>query len=136
MNLVELNRDIGSPEVFSKAFSTAWDECIELQCNPKAEWMGIAISSLQEHPRVFIGVLGDTELLGGLYLLREENDPHVGACMSIAFQYVLPEYRNLGVSRRLITRALQLTRKNNCSVLAYTHRKGDWKYETVYRRVS
>jgi len=82
-----------------------------------------------------LGVTNGSELLGGLYLVIDNADPHVGRCMTVAFQYVLPEYRNAGVSRMMMVRAIELTKEYNCAVLAYTHRLGDWRYETVYKRV-
>jgi len=100
------------------------------------EWIGRSLLMLQGLDRYEIGVLTPDGIpVGGLVLARDEWDAHVGSCMSVFAQYVIPEYRNKGVSVMLMREALKLTRASGESTLAFTHRKGPWRYETIYRRV-
>ena len=56
--------------------------------------------------------------------------------MSVFAQYVLPEFRHQGVSARMMREALRIAKKSGVPVLAFTHRKGPWRYETIYRKVN
>lgn len=116
-------------------FARAWDECIELQVTPKGEWIGRALLSLQELGRYEIGVRQGTTVIGGLVLADDPWDVHVGPCMSVFAQYVLPEYRLQGVSVMLMRAALSVSRDAGAPVLAFTHRAGPWVYRTVYHKL-
>jgi len=117
-------------------FERAWDECIELQEQPKQVWVGTALAALAELPRYEIFVVQDQRIVGALVLAHDSWDVHVGPCMSVFTQYVLPEYRNSGVSLTLMRAAIRITRSTGTAVLAYTHRTAPWRYETIYRRVA
>ena len=116
-------------------FTLAWDECIELQVNPKDVWVGRSLLSLQGLARWEIGVLHEGEVVGGLVVANDGWDVHCGNCMSVFAQYVMPAYRLRGVSPRLMREALSIARAEQAKTLAYTHRKGPWRYETMYRRL-
>lgn len=116
-------------------FAQAWHECAELQCSALDEWIGRSLLSLQQLERFEIGVYADGKTIGGLILAPDPWDPHVGPCMSVFAQYVLPEYRNSGVSLRCMREAIRTCREAGHTVLAYTHRTAPWRYETTYRRI-
>lgn len=117
-------------------FTRAWDECEELQSQTKDEWIGRSLLSLQGLVRYEIGVLDNSgRVLGGIVLAQDPWDAHVGPCMSVFAQYVLPEFRNRGISPRLMREAIRVARKDGAQTLAFTHRKGPWRYETLYRRI-
>jgi len=56
--------------------------------------------------------------------------------MSVISQYVLPDYRNRSISLLCMREAIRIAKANGYSVLAYTHRLGDWRYETIYKRIT
>jgi GNAT superfamily N-acetyltransferase len=76
------------------------------------------------------------KVVGGLCLAPDPWDVHVGPCLSVFAQYVLPEFRLQGVSARLMREALRIAKKSGVPALAFTHRKGPWRYETIYRKVN
>lgn len=127
-------REAGEAVQSYELFSTAWDECVELQVQAKENWAQQVLSTLQVQDRWEIGVFADGKVIGGIVVVSE-IDPHVGRCMSVIAQYVMPEYRCTGVSVRCMRKAMELARESGYPVLAFTHRIADWKYSTIYRRV-
>lgn len=118
-------------------FKRAWGECIELQSTTESEWIGRSLLMLQGLDRYEVGIFRpDGYVVGGAVIAHDPWDTHVGPCMSVFTQYVLPEYRNRGISLKLMREALRITRLSEHTTLAFTHRKGDWRYETIYRRVT
>lgn len=115
-------------------FERAWDECIELQVQPKDAFVGNSLLMLQSCTRWEIAMWHRGEAVGGL-VLAIDNDVHVGECMSVFAQYVLPEYRNKNIASRCMREAIRITKLTKLRVLAYTHRVGDWTYKTTYRRI-
>ena len=113
-------------------FLAAHEECAELQTQPARAWLGKTLHALQSVGRTEVLVRVNGENAGGGIIARG-FDPHVGECIEILCQYVLPEFRNMGVSARIMRKAVKLAKG---SVLAYTHRIGDWKYLTQYRRIN
>lgn len=97
--------------------------------------MGRALLALQEMDRYEIAAFIDGEVVGALVLAFDPWDVHVGPCMSVFAQYVLPEHRLSGVSPRLMREALRIAKRVGVSTLAYTHRVGPWRYETSYRSI-
>jgi GNAT superfamily N-acetyltransferase len=77
--------------------------------------------------------VGDT-LVGGASLTLD-RDPHVGECANVVWQYVLPAYRNRGISRSVLRQARRLAVLSGVSTYSYTHRTGDYSYSIRYRRV-
>jgi len=116
-------------------FERSWDECIELQVQDKPTWLGMTLLSLSELERYEVFVVRDGKMVGAVVVASDPWDCHVGPCMSVFSQYVLPEYRGTGVSRALMREAFRLAREHGAGVLAFTHRKAPWRYETIYRRV-
>ena len=116
-------------------FTRAYDECVEFQQQSKDEWVGRALLSLQEMDRFEIGAFHGAKTVGGVVLAQDPWDAHVGPCMSVFAQYVLPEYRNQGISPRFMREVLRIAKSSDVSTLAYTHREGPWRYSTLYRSI-
>lgn len=135
MSVVVTSRLPGEPIQNFEMFSRAWDECVELQVTTKEEWIGRALLSLQGLARTEIGCVVDGKIVGGICVANDPWDVHVGPCFSVFAQYVLPEYRMRGASGTMMRAALKVARQSGAAVLAYTHRKGPWRYETIYRRL-
>jgi GNAT superfamily N-acetyltransferase len=74
-------------------------------------------------------------VIGAALVAHDPWDAHVGPCVSVFTQYVLPEHRNSGVSQALMRECLRIARAAGAGVLAFTHRKAPWRYETRYRRI-
>ena len=117
-------------------FTCAYDECVELQQQSKDEWIGRALLSLQEMDRFELAAIHGARTVGGIVLAHDPWDVHVGPCMSVFAQYVLPEYRNQGISPRLMREVLRIAKGSGVSTLAYTHREGPWRYSTLYRSIN
>lgn len=115
-------------------YSIAWDECIELQVSDKQTWFEWLVQCMYQSDRWEITVEQDGFAIGGL-ILSPDRDVHVGKCMAVGSQYVVPEHRNKGVSIRLMREAVRIARREGYSMLAYTHRVGDWRYKTIYRKI-
>lgn len=133
--LVTFHRRAGEPVQNLDMFSRAWDECVELQVTPKEEWIGRALLSLQSLERYEVAVIAHSEVVGGLIIAHDPWDAHVGPCISVFSQYVMPEFRHTGVSNRCMREAVRIAKQSGAKVLAFTHRKGPWRYCTIYRRI-
>lgn len=133
--LVTFHRLPDEPVQNVELFQRAWDECIELQVQSKDEWLGKALLALSALDRYEVVVLHGSHVVGAVVVALDPWDAHVGKCMSVFAQYVLPEYRNAGISLALMREAVRITCASGEHVLAFTHRKAPWRYETVYRRI-
>lgn len=124
--------DVQAPLLFYRA----WEEFIELRVMDKETWVAETLSRLSLLPwRYEIGMHNGDQGVGGI-LLGPDEDIHVGPCLSVYAQYVLPEYRNRGISLRCMRLAVRAAIDFGYKVLAYTHRVHDWRYETIYRRLT
>lgn len=72
----------------------------------------------------------------GILVLCHEHDNHIGECLGVQFNYVLPEYRNLGIVRQFFRMAEAIARENGIPVMAWTHRTGVGQYTLRYRRIN
>lgn len=115
-------------------YDAAWCECKELQLSDRYGWVAHTMRCISQADRVEVGARLDGVLVGGV-ILYKDYDPHVGDCMYVVFQYVMPEYRNRGIALKLFKMALEETRRQGLPVLAYTHRLRDWEYKTTYRKL-
>lgn len=115
-------------------FAKAWDECEELRQQPRDVWAGRALYALSSMDRHELAVLHSGVTIAGC-VVAPEWDAHVGECTTVFTQYVLPEFRHQGISSLFIRTAMRLARTYGSKTLAYTHRKGPWRYETIYRKV-
>lgn len=116
-------------------FTRAWAECVELQVRDREAWLGASLLALQGLKRYEIAALHDGECVGGIVLAHDPWDVHVGPCLSVFAQYVLPEYRLRGISPRLMRESIRIAKEVDAPILAYTHRVGPWRYQTVYRSI-
>lgn len=135
--LETFHRLAGEPVQNVALFERAWDECVELQAQTRPVWLGRSLLSMAALERFEIAAIDGAEVVGAAILASDPWDAHVGPCMSVFAQYVLPEYRNAGISRRIMREAYRIA---SCTagvqVLAFTHRKAPWRYETIYRRIT
>jgi len=135
LRLETYQRLSGEPVQNISMFERAWDECVELQVQSKEVWIGQVLIAIQSLDRCEIGVFAGSTTVGGMVVASDPWDSHVGPCMSVVTQYVLPEYRNSGVSRQFMRKALDIAKTSGARVLAFTHRKAPWRYETIYRSI-
>lgn len=133
--LVTFHRLPDDPVQNVELFECAWGECIELQVQDKATWLGQVLVAMGSIERYEIAVVHKDRVVGAVVLAADPWDAHVGTCFSVFAQYVLPQYRNVGISRKLMREALLIARRGGAGVLAFTHRKAPWRYETIYRRI-
>lgn len=101
-----------------------------------AEQAYLIHQSIDANWRVEVVAYTDWMVPVGILILTEDDDMHVGRCLSVQWQYVLPEYRNAGIARRFMRTAIQLAQQEGYPVLAYSHRVGPGEYSIKYRRIS
>lgn len=91
-------------------------------------------SSLAEFDRTEIVYYDGETIVGGATIVIDD-DQHVGICLTLQWQYILPGYRNkrLGVAfiRELKRQAGWAGIRNVC----WTHRTGIGRYTVVYKEV-
>lgn len=121
---------VQAPELFR----AAWDECIELQVMDKQTWLQHTLGTLASLDRFELGMHNGDVTVGGVILARD-NDIHIGDCLAVVAQYVMPEYRNRGISLWCMRECIRLAKELGHTHLAFTHRKGDWRYETIYKEL-
>lgn len=100
----------------------------------KQTWVDRSLRMIESVHRYEIGMLHNGVPVGGISL-TVDHDPHVGECLCVMSQYVLPEYRNKAVSLRCMRECIRITKRLGHSMLAYTHRTGDYVYTTTYMRL-
>lgn len=131
-----LYRHQNEPVQNLKLFECAWDEFPELQTTDKITWTGNSLLMMQGLDRYEVGVFTPTgDVVGAAIIAPDIWDAHVGPCISVFAQYILPEFRNRGISLKLMREAIRITKESNYTVLAFTHRVGDYRYETVYKEI-
>lgn len=92
-------------------------------------------SDMRENGRVeILAIVGNRP--AGFIILCHEHDNHIGECLGVQFNYVLPEYRNLGIVRQFFRMAEAIARENGIPVMAWTHRTGVGQYTLRYRRIN
>jgi len=64
-----------------------------------------------------------------------DEDLHVGLCLTLQWQYVLPEYRG-AVGREFVRWLLRKARSSGLKHVAYSHRINQGHYAIKYRRIS
>lgn len=129
--MIYIEYGVGIPDL--TLFTAAWEECSELQMQPKENWVADSIEYLESLTLTRLVIRDNGKVIGGL-LLAEDDDVHVGRCLAVMYHYVLPEYRNNQLGFKLLKLALAIARNNNYDVLAYTHRVAPWTYITRYRK--
>lgn len=91
-------------------------------------------SSLAEFDRTEIVYYDGTTIVGGATVVLDD-DQHVGPCLSLQWQYVLPDYRNKGLGRHFVRELLRQAGWAGIRNVCYTHRIGLGKYTVTYREV-
>lgn len=93
-------------------------------------------ASVLSNDRLEIMAFTDHGDLAGILVLVDDDDEHVGRCVSVHWQYILPEHRNTGIARQFMRAAIQCAEQGGYSVLAYSHRVGPGEYSIKYRRIN
>ena len=133
MRVDVLHKSKDEPSLIPLFTTPAYDECIELQVQPKDIWLSKVITGVMSYDRIEITVADSGAYVGGCILVRETHDMHVGECLTVLTQYVVPEYRNKGVSRLLMREARIAAHNIGAKVLAYSHRVKPYVYQTIYK---
>lgn len=92
------------------------------------------VSSLSEFDRTEILCIDGTTVVGGAVIVLDD-DQHVGPCLSLQWQYVLPAYRSKQLGRLFVRELLRQAGWAGIKNVCYTHRKGVGKYTLTYREV-
>lgn len=92
------------------------------------------IHDTQCHYRAEITARDPSGRLVGFVSLVDDDDSHVGELLGVQWFYVLPEHRG-DVGRKLLKAIQQTAKASGYSVMAYTHRLAEGRYEINYRRL-
>lgn len=134
LEFVVVPRTKGQKCIAPGLFYRAWDECLESQGIDKETWCDRSIRMVESVDRYELGMLDNGIPVGGISLTLD-HDPHVGECLCVMSQYVLPEYRNKAISMRCMRECIRIAKRLGHNMLAYTHRERDWVYTTTYKRI-
>lgn len=92
------------------------------------------VSSLSEFDRSEVVIIDDGKVVGGAVIVHDD-DQHVGPCLTLQWQYVLPEYRKRNVGRLFVRELLRQAGWAGIRNVCYTHRIGVGRYTVTYREV-
>jgi len=92
------------------------------------------VTSLSEFDRTEIVCTDNGVVVGGAVIVLDD-DQHVGPCLSLQWQYVLPAYRNKRLGRYFVRELLRQAGWAGIKNVCYTHRTGVGKYTLTYREV-
>lgn len=90
------------------------------------------VSSLSEFDRTEILCIDGTTVVGGAVIVLDD-DQHVGACLTLQWQYVLPAYRSKTLGAKFIRELKRQAQWAGIRNICYTHRTGIGRYTVVYR---
>lgn len=124
-------KSTGNPSVIFSLLESAWDECEELQVNPKEEYIFSQRLYWRQLDAWEVIYTRGEEMLGALGV-TQDYDIHCGDIASIVSFYVLPEHRKGGIGGKLFREAVRIAKENNFKILGYTHRVKPWTYLTRY----
>jgi len=88
----------------------------------------------EQHARVELVAHDLSGRLVGCAVLVPDEDLHVGRCLSVMWNYVLPTNRG-AIGRQFMRLAVRVAKHWELPVLAYTHRIGLGRYAVTYRRL-
>lgn len=71
-------------------------------------------------------------LLVAIAVLQEDDDPHVGLCMSVQWRWVHPAYRACTTGTNLQRAIIRTAKELGHKVLAYTKTIAPGRYELTY----
>lgn len=70
----------------------------------------------------------------GFACIVEDEDMHAGRCLSLQWQYVVPEHRGK-VGAMFLRHLIKLGKSLGFKLVAYSHRVGQYHYAIKYRRI-
>ena len=131
----ERKRQAGDPTMGEWILPTVLDDIEELtwQDDRQAAAQRI-LQSVVDEDRIEILVVEDG-LPIGFCALAEDHDIHVGRCLTVMWDYVVPSHRGGTVGQRMLRVAMQRARQYGFAVLSYTHRTGPGVYRVKYIRL-
>lgn len=91
-------------------------------------------SSLAEFDRTEIVYYDGETIVGGATVVIDD-DQHVGPCLSLQWQYILPDYRKRGLGRHFVRELLRQAGWAGIRNVCWTHRVGVGRYTVTYREV-
>lgn len=128
-------REPGEPTDGRWFMDDAWAECSELQFTSLQEFKRRANASVCPLHRLELVATVNRRAAGLMILVVDEEDLHVGRCLTVQWQYVLPEFRNVGIASTFMREVRRVARELHLPTIAFTHRLGPGVYKTSYRRV-
>lgn len=115
------------PEVLAEVEELTWQE-------DKERAGQRMLASAVEQDRIELAVF-DKDRIVGFCALAEDYDIHVGRCLTVMWDYVVPSHRGGTVGQRMLRAAMQRARQYGFAVLCYTHRTAPGIYQVKYIRL-
>lgn len=134
MNIAARGRRIGDPSFISWFTADAYNQFAEMRWGTYEECHKRITESTESVERVELLAIHDGKP-AGICVLVQEVDAHVGPCIGVMWQYVLPWAEQAGISRAFLRYAERLARNLNIPAIAWTHRTGLGVYSVRYRRL-
>ena len=135
MNIVILHNKPNDITPSIELYKEAYYELEELQVRDYNEYITHCLTYVNSLERTEILYLDNGSVVAGL-IVGEDYDLHVGRCLTVTFNYTHPLYRGFNLGSKLFREAMRLARQEGYPILAWTHRKGGFTYETKYRKVN
>lgn len=128
------NPNGGIREADDEAFyRRVWKEFPLCHALPYELWVKNLHEFYEDCPNIEYRIY-DSDVLVGHAVIAPTDDIHVGECMSLWHQFMLPEYRNSGVWKDVFMRAKEVTKLQGYSYLVWTHIR-DNKISCTYRKI-
>lgn len=112
----------------------AYEECAELRTTDRASARERILEDTESVDRTEFRVLHRGTVVAVCTIVLEW-DAHVGACYSMHWSYVLPEYRDAGPLRRAYLHLARYAKQHGIAY-AYTKRTGPGEYVLKYGGLS
>jgi GNAT superfamily N-acetyltransferase len=115
------------PEVLDEVEELTWQE-------DKPTALQRMLLSAVEQDRIELAVFDGSRIVG-FCALAEDYDIHVGRCLTVMWDYVVPSHRGGNVGQLMLRAAMQRARQHGFAVLCYTHRTSPGTYQVKYKRL-
>lgn len=115
------------PDVLGDVEELTWQE-------DKTTAMQRILNSAIKQDRIELAVFDNSRIVG-FCCLAEDYDIHVGRCLTVMWDYVVPSHRGGTVGQRMLRAAMQIAGQHGFAVLCYTHRTAPGIYQVKYIRL-
>lgn len=132
-SLIVYSMQEGEPTEVASLFAPAYAEFAEFHTRSYAEFHAATKEGIEDNPRLEVLKYAGDRLVG-FAVIALDDDAHVGLCVSVQWQYALPEYRDSTLLKQTLRTAEALAEASAAPSISYSHRIGAGEYRIKYRR--